>query len=135
MNEHLDAIKADLAFLAYPTWRYWADEVTGQYLVLSAPAWDRPEEPAIGPNDDLDTQLRIKAVAGTTTGVVTMLRKIREQLSPQQLEHQVPMAGRIVRTRYVRSEFVDVDRDAVIVGTNRHPAVGVDTYRLLSEPT
>ena len=37
-------------------------------------------------------------------------------------------------TRWERSEFVDVDPTVTIAATNKHPALGVDTYRLTSEP-
>lgn len=135
MNAHLGAIRDDLSGLSYTTWLYWAPIVSGQYLVLTGKAWDRPEEiPVCGLSDTLDTEFRVKAVAGTPDGVVIMLSRIRGVLSPGLGEHRVLLVGRIVSTRFVRSEFVDVDQDTVIAGTNRHPAVGVDTYRLISEP-
>ena len=91
--------------------------------------------PVCGATDALDTDVRIKAVTGTPDGVAIMLNRIRVRMSPQLLPRLVPMTGRAVWLQFVRSEFIDVDQDVIITGTNRHPAVGVDTYRLVSEPT
>lgn len=136
MIAHLKALAAVLEPLGYPVHLVWADTVTSQYVVLGGRGWDRPEEmPVCGLTDDLDTDVRVRAVTGTVAGVGTMLTRIRSLLSPNMGETVVPMGGRTVRVRYERSEFLDVDRDTTIAGTERHPAYGVDTYRLISEPT
>ena len=135
MIEHLKALQASLAPLEYPTHLLWAAEVSGQYLVLGSPAWSRPSDlPLCGASDDLDTDVRITAVTGTPEGVLTMLRRVRELWSPHLRPSRVPMAGRDARIRFERSEFVTVDQDLTIPNTNRHPGVGVDTYRLVSQP-
>ena len=136
MIAHLAAVKTHLGPLGYTAHLVWAPEVTGQYLVLGGRAWERPREsPLSGLTDDLDTDLRITAVTGTPEGASIMLARVRALLSPQLDETRVPMAGRDVRVRFERSEFLTVDQDQVITGTSRHPAVGVDTYRLTSQPS
>lgn len=135
MIEHLQAISARLASLGYATYLVYAPEVQPQYLVLSGPSWATPDElPLSTTSDDLTTDIRVKAVTGTPEGVGVMLTRIRELLSPRLAETSVPMAGRDFRLRFERSEFLEVDTDLTITGTNRHPAVGVDTYRLVSQP-
>lgn len=135
MIEHLQALKASLVPLSYPTHMLWASEVTGQYLVLGSPGWTRPGEmPLCGESDDLDTDIRVTAVTGTPDGVLTMLARVRGLWSPRLAQTRVPMAGRDVRLRFVRSEFVTVDQDVTLANTSRHPGVGVDTYRLVSQP-
>jgi hypothetical protein len=135
MIEHLKAIKAALDPLGYTTHLVAAAEVTGQYLVLGGRSWDRPDEmPVCNTTDSLVTDWRLTAVAGTPEGVGTMLRRARELLSPQLAPSRIPMAGRDVRVWFERGEFIGVDRDTVNTTTGRHPAYGVDTYRLTSEP-
>lgn len=135
IDEHLEAVKAQLASLGYTTWLFWADEVSRQYVVLDGRSWDRPAEmPVAQLTDDLDTEFRVKAVAGTTSGAAIMLNRLRALLSPQLGPTQIPMAGRAVTVVFVRGEFIDVDQSTTIASTGRHPAVGVDTYRLVSQP-
>lgn len=133
--DHLKAVEQALAGLQYTTSRIWADSPPAQYLVLSGRAWDSAGEAALTEvTDTVDTDLRIKAVTGTPDGVGIMLARVRGVLSPNQAASKIAMAGRSVWVQFVRSEFIDVDTDTTITGTNRHPAYGVDTYRLLSEP-
>lgn len=133
MRAHLDAIKAALAPLGYTTHLFAADVVSGQYLILEAPSWDDPIEQRLADMDpSLDTEIRVKAVAGTPAGVEVMLRRVRGVLDGWP---SLGVAGRAARTRFARSEFIGVDRDVTITGTDRHPGVGVDSYRLVSEPT
>lgn len=135
MIAHLKAVKAALEPLAYSTHLVWAAEPPAQYLVLTGRAWDRPEEmPICGATASLETEFRVKAVAGTPEGAGIMLGRVRGVLSPNLAPTAVPMAGRVVTVRFLRSEFLDVDPDTTITDTNRHPGVGVDTYQLYSEP-
>lgn len=133
MRTHLEAIKARLTDTA-PTFLVWAVGES-RYFVLTSPAWDPSREvPVCGATQSLDTEVRVKAVTGTPEGVLTMLDLVRDELSPGLRSTPLVVAGRSATVKFVRSEFVDVDDSTVITGTDRHPAVGVDTYRIVSEP-
>lgn len=135
MRAHLDAISTKLAPLGYVTHLFAAPEVTSQYLVLSSAAWgDALEDGLCATSGDLDTEVRVHAVAGTPAGVEVMLRRVRGVLSPARDWTAVTVAGRSAQVRFERSEFITVDIDVTITNTDRHPGVGVDSYRLVSEP-
>lgn len=134
-NVHLKAIQAELAGLGYPVSVGFA-ETSRQYVVLTAPAWGQPEEQRLATGDlALDVDVRVKAVTGTVDGVSIMLRDVRAILSPWLLPHRIPLEGWETWIRWQRSEVLDVDESTTITGTSRHPAFGVETYRLTSEPT
>lgn len=134
MNSHLAAIKTRLAPLGYLTHLYSAPTVTAQYLVISGPAWDTDPEPGNTASDSFATGLLITAVTGTPEGVPIMLSRVRNQLSPGPAATHLEVPGRSAWISWTRSEFVQIDRDELIEGTNLHPAFGVDTYTLTSEP-
>lgn len=136
MRSHLDAVKDKIAPLGYTTHLWTAPEVSGQYLILSSPAWDDAlEESVCGLDESLDTEFRIKAVAGTPAGVEVMLRRVRGLLSPGRSWERLAVPARSAQTKFARSEFIGVDTSTKVTGTDRHPGVGVDSYRLVSEPT
>jgi hypothetical protein len=136
MLEHLKAIADYLADLAYTTHLVAAPVVSSQYIVLGGRSWATPEDlPLCGVSQALETDWRLTAVAGLPDGVMIMLARLREQLSPGIRWTRIPMTGRLCWVKFERSEFVAVDRDLTVTNTNRHPAVGVDTYRIMSEPT
>jgi hypothetical protein len=134
MIEHLTAIQAALASLGYPTHRIYAAKPAAQYLVLGGRAWDGTGEPALaGPVRDIETDLRVTAVAGTPDGVAIMLRRVRDVLSPGGVWHRVPMTGWRLDTRFLRSEFIDVDTSTTNAASGLHPAFGVDSYQLAAQ--
>lgn len=134
MKAHLDAIDARLTATA-PTHLIWA---TGAhpYYVLTSPAYSPTDERSVADETDgaIDALVRVKAVTGTADGVLRMLDLARDELSPNLEATPLTVAGRSATIRFVRSEFVDVDQDVTITGTDRHPFVGVDTYRIVSQP-
>jgi len=135
MNQHLAALKARLAGLNYVTHLYAAPSVTDQYLILSGPGWGNdPEGPVAGATGTFEVEIRVKAVTANSDGVAIMLQRIRDELSPDSVPTRLVVAGRSAWIGWARSEFIDVDRDALIEGTNLHPAYGVDSYTLTSEP-
>lgn len=135
MKAHLDAVSAALAPLAYTTHLFAAPVVSSQYLILSSPSWGGPiEAPVASTSGSFDVDVRVKAVAGTPEGVAIMLGRVRSLLGPDNGWVRMAVSGRVAHVRFVRSEFIDVDRDVTITNTDRHPGVGVDTYRLISEP-
>lgn len=139
MRAHLGAMQSSLTALPYPTFAVWADDdalASLPYLVLEVPGWDGPAEGALDDvSDSLLTAVRVKAVAGTPEGVLSVLSRVRGLWSPSGAWTTLTVPGRVARIHYERSEFVAVDRDFIIPGSKgRHPALGVDTYTLSSEP-
>lgn len=133
MIAHVAAIKAAVETLGFEVHVAHAVTSSTKYVVLSAPGWDASGElPVCGVSDVLDTDLRVKAVTGTATGVMVMLDLIRDLLSPGLAWAPLAVDGRSAATKFTRSEFVGVDPTVTITATNRHPAQGVDTYRLVS---
>jgi len=105
------------------------------YFVLAGPSWGSPDEaPVCGRDEALDAEFRLTAVAGSPEGAAIILGAARAILSPAGAWTPLAYVGRSVSVRFVRSEFVGIDPDLTIPATNRHPGVGVDTYRLVSEP-
>lgn len=134
MKAHLDAIAERLGDVGVPAHIVWA---TGPhpYYVLTSPAWDASDEANVATaHDTLDATVRVKAVTGTAAGVLRLLELARDELSPELGTSDLDVAGWSSTIRFTRSEFVDVDRDVKITGTDRHPFVGVDTYRVVSQP-
>ena len=135
MRAHLDALKAALSPLGYATHLWAAPDVTPQYLILSSRSWESSREASVcGTDLSLDTEVRVTAVAGTPEGVEVMLRRVRGLLGPDEEWVRVPLADRHAQTHFARGEFIGVDDSVKITGTDRHPGVGVDSYRLVSEP-
>lgn len=137
MIAHLNGIKSLLSPLAYPTHLFAVDRIEPQFLIIEAPGWgDGVEDAVCGEGDDLDVNIRLKAVVGTPTGAAIMLNRARSILSPSRSWTPVQVEDRIAHIRWLRHEMpVTVDRSVTIVNTDRHPGVAVDTYRLVSQPT
>jgi hypothetical protein len=105
------------------------------YVVLEGPGWGIPEEVAdAGPAEELDVDLRVKVVGKSAAQVVTMLDIARRNLSPGGQLTLVPMDDHMLETKYLRSEFVAADTSVTVLQSNTHPVVGVDSYRLTSQP-
>ena len=145
MRAHLNALKAALEPLGYPVHLFYAHPLTGQpegtvpavpYLVLRG-AWDAPEDmPLCGTSDGLDTTVYVTAAASTAEGASIVLGRVRALLSPSLSRTSVPMAGRRMSVRWLRSEVEpQVDRDLRLPNSDRHPGFGVDSYHLNSVPT
>lgn len=135
MKTHLDAVKVALSPLGYTTHLWAAPVVSGQYLILSSRSWESGREASIcGTDRSLDTEVRVTAVAGTPEGVEVMLRRVRGLLGPDDDWAHLDVPGRSAQTHFARGEFIGVDDSVKISGTDRHPGVGVDSYRLVSEP-
>lgn len=137
MKAHLDAVKARIESLGVTTFIGWACNAPARYAVIEPVTWDGSDElPICGPDDALDETFRVKAVAGTTVdGALILLGLIRDELSPGRRWEPLSVAGRSARVKHVRMEMATVDQSTTSTATDRHPAFGVDTYRLHSQPT
>lgn len=130
MKAHLEAIAAKLA-VAYPV-DVWAPDPgrVGQWAVVEAPAWaPDPDAPICSASTSFEVEVRLRVVTGTPAGAAIMLDHARSILPGA-----LTVSGRFCSLAWVRSEFIDIDLDATIPGTNRHPAYGVDSYTLHSQP-
>lgn len=101
---------------------------------LQVPGHGLPDEPTLSPCVVAEADFRVVVGDFTDSNVVLALGRIRDVLSPRGMEARIPTPGRHVTTRYVRSEFVGTDPSLSLDATNRHPGVGVDTYRIDSQP-
>lgn len=135
MIAHLEAIR-DLLGATVPV-DLWAPEPDRlpPFLVIEAPSWAPDPSMAVdGVPHMVETDVRLRAVAGTPAGVGILLRQARQALGDGS-PHTLIVSGRDATLTWQRAEFIDLDRDATIPDTNRHAAVGVDTYSLTSQPT
>lgn len=136
MKDHLSAIRDLIPAHGVPV-DLWAPEPDRDppFLSVEAPSWaPDPSACICGRPHAMETPIRLRAVAGTPEGVAVMLRNARLALGDGAPTPLGVPGRRKVWLRWERSEFVGLDPDATIPGTNRHPAVGVDTYTLHSEP-
>ena len=136
MKAHLNAIRALLPTGSGPI-DLWAPEPnrTPPFYSIEAPSWGSDPRMAVcGVPQQVEVAVRLRAVAGTPDGVEVMLRNARLALGNGSTI-KLTVAGRDADLTWERAEFIGLDPDATIPGTNRHPAVGVDTYTLTSQPT
>lgn len=138
MLAHMQALSASLEPLGYPVHHIYApsDALSSlPYLILESAAWgDAIDLPVCGASDSLHDRLRVKAVAANPDAVMTVLGRVRSLWSPSRTWTTIPTPGRLAQIQFTRSEAVYVDRDVTLPGTNRHPALGVDSYTLDSQP-
>ena len=98
---------------------------------IEAPGWGADPDSALDNHAGaFQVDVRIRAVAGTPKGVGILLDQARASVPGR-----LTVAGRRAEVQWTRSEFIDLDRDSTIPATNRHPAVGVETYTLTSQPS
>ena len=133
MKAHIDAISA---LVPYPT--YFVDvpsSPTYPYVLLWSSAGAPGREFVLaGVNEDIDEPIGVTAVAATPSGVLTMQKAIRAVLNPGGALLGLVVPGRAASIRLYDSRPIDVDREVSIPSSNRHPALGVDMYRITSTP-
>lgn len=135
MRGELEAVKAKVEALGYVVHLHVAPTVTKQYVVIEAPSTDGPIEERLADGDpNVDTTVQVRAVTGTPEGVAIMLDRIRADLTPGREWTRLDVPGRFASLRWVRPEFIAVDTTVTFVDSDRHPAVGGESYRLVSEP-
>lgn len=107
------------------------------YASVTGPAHDVGDDlPLGGPHGTIDTdRVRVKVVDSTDSNTISTLGQIRADLSPNEHASALAVAGRSAVIVWVRSEGEPyVDRDSTLP-SKVHPVLGVDTYRLVSQPT
>lgn len=131
MLAHIAAVKALLAPLGYAVYYVDVPEApTLPYVLLwGTGGTPGPERPLSGPTD-LTDRLGVTCVAGTPEGVLIVAARVRGVLDGA----EPTVTGRRAWLHLWDSRAVQVDRDVTFPGTNRHPAYGVDLYRLTSAP-
>lgn len=135
MKAHLEAIRTAMgAGCPVDLWAPSPDRLP-PFMSIEAPSWGSdPAMSVCGVPHQVEVAVRLRAVAGTPDGVEVLLRSARVALG-NGATVPLTVAGRRADIKWERAEFIGVDTDATIPGTNRHPAVGVDTYILTSQPT
>lgn len=142
MRAHLDAMRARLAPLGRQV--YFVDAPTSTagdgtvvvpeapYFVLWTSAGDPSQERSVvGETDSHDSLVNLTSVAATPEDVLLVQERAREALCPG--ARPTALAPGAVLTLF-SAEQVRVDRDVVAPPLHRHPAYGVDVYRLISTP-
>lgn len=130
MKAHLEAIRAKLA-AGYPVDLFTPESGrTGQYASVEAPAWADDPDHELCPSAAFQTDVRIRAVNLRGDAVAQMLSAIRRKI-----EGPLTVPGRHAVLVWIRSEFIAIDDTVTDPTTSRHPAYGVDTYLLASQPT
>lgn len=135
MQDHIDAFKAALAAANLPA--HFVDvppRSPRPYVLLWSGTGRPPTEVAVEPGTDFEDTLGVTAVADVPDGVLAVQRRARAALAPF-AEGFPAVSGRRVWLVQFDSRPVDVDRDVTDPLTGRHPAFGVDLYRLVSVPT
>lgn len=131
----MEAVEAALSSLSVTTHLYAAHEISGQFFVIGGRGDDDGlEEGLCGPDGSIDTEIRLTAVTGTPTGVDIMLGNARDLLSPGKQWTPLIVAGRSAQIKFERSEFIGIDQSVKFTNSDRHPAWGVDSYRVVSDP-
>ncbi len=132
-----EALKARLVALGYPVDIGEAinQDPSQGYIVIQPHPGDGDPEASIAVESMRSAgEVRVKAVSGTTSGVLEILTRIRADLSPGGLASPLSGTGWAAVVLFERSEFVAIDPTTTITGTDRRPALGVDTYRWLFQP-
>jgi len=132
VRAHIDAIVTVLAPLGHEVHFVDVPDVPAYpYILLwSSAGVPGREVPLCDQHTDLDTQLGVTMVAATPLGVLRLAGLVRPILDGAPLT--VP--DRSARLDLVDSRDVQVDRDVTLPQPDRHPAYGVDLYRLRSTP-
>lgn len=112
---------------AAPTLPYWVIEP-----VNGSPG---PDLPVCGVTDDLDLTFRMKTVAGTPEGAMTVAAAGRDAVAGGfGRSKRLPVVGRSVEVKHLRHEADYTETAVVTPTTNRVLALSIDTCRLVSTP-
>lgn len=134
MNEAITAIRA--ALTAAGVTNYYVDapsDRTYPYALVWSSAGRPDIEAAVVESSAFSDDVGVTVVAASPEGVLTVTGRVRAALAPFEAG-SVTVAGRVTYLSRYDSRPVQVDRDVTITNTNRHPAFGVDMYRLVSTP-
>lgn len=143
MRAHIAAITALIEALDYDVYFVDATRYDEQghelplqypYVLLWTSAGRPGDEVALSDEQtDIDTPLGVTAAALSPDGVLSVLKRVREVLSPSGQSADLPVTGRRASTRLDSSQEVRTDQQVVLPG-GRRPSFGVDVYQLRSTP-
>lgn len=134
MNEAIAAIRA--ALTAAGVTNYYVDVPSSRtypYALVWSSAGRGDIEAAVAESSAFSDDVGVTVVAASPEGVLSVAGRVRAALAPFEAG-SVAVAGRVTWLNHYDSRPVQVDRDVTITATNRHPAFGVDMYRLVSTP-
>lgn len=136
MRAHVDALKAMLAPLGYPV--HFVEvpaPATYPYVLLWAGVGAPGLEQAVDDvRQDIDTTLGVTGVGSSPESALALLEKVRTVFAPGGHHATVVVTGYQTTLRLYDSRTVTLDVDVTLSGTSRHPAYGVDLYRLIATP-
>jgi hypothetical protein len=140
---HLDAIRAVLAPLGYPV--HFVEAPTSNladgtrqvpvppYLVIWSSLGALSGAALDNVRADIDDTFGVTYVAGTPEAALVVGQRVRDVLTPLGFG-DLSVPGRRAWVRHEDSRPIQVDRDVVARDLNRHPAYGVELFRLISTP-
>jgi hypothetical protein len=134
VRSHLAAIRA--ALTAADLSNYFADAGTAPvlpYVLVWTGSGAPPVEDSISPLGDFEASFGVTSVAGTPEGVLIVQAAARAALASF-AAGSTAVAGRVVWLTLEDSRAVLIDTDVTVTATGKHPAYGVDMYRLVSTP-
>jgi hypothetical protein len=115
---------------------YFADAgsaPTLPYVLVWTGSGAPPIEDSVSPVGDFEASFGVTSVAGTPDGVLIVQAAARAALASF-ASGSTAVAGRVVWLTLEDSRAVQVDTDVTVTATGKHPAYGVDAYRLVSTP-
>lgn len=130
------AAKSALASLSIPVYVSEApSDAPLPRIILWTSAGARSLDTGVVPvGDVIDDQLGVTLAAETAEAVLVLAPQARALLTPTGVG-SLTVTGRTVTLEHVEARAVQIDRDVTIPNTNRHPAYGVDLFRLVSIPS
>jgi hypothetical protein len=103
------------------------------YVLLWTSNGTAPVEDSVATRGDFEAVLGLTSVAGTPDGVLIVQDAARAALASF-AAGSTAVAGHIVWLTLEDSRAVQIDTDVTVTATGKHPAYGVDMYRLTSTP-
>jgi hypothetical protein len=134
VKDTIAAIRAALTLASLTN--YFADAGTSPtlpYVLVWTGSGAPPVEDSVASRGDFEASFGVTSVAGTTEGVLIVQAAARAALASF-ATGSTAVAGRIVWLTLEDSRAVQVDSAVTITATGKHPAYGVDMYRLRSTP-
>lgn len=134
MRAHITAIGAALTSASLKSYFVEAPSQPNiPYVLLWTGSGSPPVEDSIATRGDFEATLGLTSVAGTPEGALIVQAAARAALAPF-ASGSTAVAGRIAWLTLEDSRAVQVDTDVTVTATGKHPAYGVDIYRLRSTP-
>ena len=134
MRPQIEAVRALVASAtAKPAYTVSVPASPSYPYLIVAPAIGTADEATLEGATGLDLTVTVRAVAATPDAALILADVARAALG-QTRAVDLSVAGHRAEIRWVRHEADYLDRDVTLPATGTHPALSVDSYRLVSAP-